>query len=175
MRTAAVLAGGGLLAAGSVAGYLVGSRGDSETTTVTIESTVVTGLPQPVARARAAVLAAAERRDRDALRDLLAPGFKYTFGGPVEGGAIAFWRRLERDEGADPLAALAQVLRLPYTLSRGLYVWPFAYDRTEDELTAHERKLLELLGRAGAFSDGYLGWRAGFEPDGDWVFFIAGD
>jgi hypothetical protein len=22
---------------------------------------------------------------------------------------------------------------------------------------------------------GYLGWRAGFEPDGTWAFFVAGD
>ena len=34
-------------------------------------------------------------------------------------------------------------LRMPYTLSRGLYFWPFAYDVASiDDLTAHERELL---------------------------------
>jgi hypothetical protein len=102
-------------------------------------SAVVTGLPVAVEETRAAIAAAADRGDWDALRGLLAPGIKYTFGGPVEGGAIAYWQRLERAGVADPLALLARVLRLPYTLSRGTYVWPFAYDRTEDELPAHER------------------------------------
>jgi hypothetical protein len=138
-------------------------------------SAVVTGLPVAVEETRAAIAAAAVRRDWDAVGDLLAPGFRYTFGGPVEGGAIAYWQRLEREGAADPLALLARVLRLPYTLSRGTYVWPFAYDRTEDELTAHEHELLEPLGRAGVFSDGYLGWRAGIAPDGAWLFYLAGD
>jgi hypothetical protein len=138
-------------------------------------STAVTGLPVAVEETRAAIAAAADRRDWDAVGDLPAPGFRYTFGGPVEGGAIAYWQRLEREGVADPLALLARVLRLPYTLSRGTYVWPFAYDRTENELTAHERELLEPLGRAGVFSDGYLGWRAGIAPDGAWLFYLAGD
>jgi hypothetical protein len=161
------------LAAGLVAGWLAGRGDEPETTTVT--QTVAAGLPAAVERTRAAIADAARQRDWDALRGLLGPGFKYTFGGPVEGGAIAYWQELEAEQGERPLATLSRVLQLPYTLSRGLYVWPFAYDRTEDDLTAYERGLLAPLGDDAAFVDGYYGWRAGIEPDGDWVFFVAGD
>jgi hypothetical protein len=175
LRAVVALIGGMLLAAGGFVGYLIGSRGEPEAATVTVDTSVPPGLPQSVERTRAAVVAAAERRDWDALRGLLAPGFKYTFGGPVEGGANSYWQRLEREGADDPLAVLTQALRLPYTLSRGTYVWPFAYDRTAEELTDYERKLLEPLGRAGVFSEGYLGWRAGIAPDGAWLFYLAGD
>jgi hypothetical protein len=68
---------------------------------------------------------------------------------------------------------------MPYTLSRGLYVWPFAYSvASVDDLTAHERELLAPLGPFESVfveGTGYLGWRAGIGPDGTWVFFVAGD
>jgi hypothetical protein len=76
--------------------------------------------------------------------------------------------------GERPLETLATILRLPYTLVRGVYVWPFAFDKPENELTAHERQLLGPLARSYA-GDSYLGWRAGIEADGDWIFFVAGD
>jgi hypothetical protein len=133
--------------------------------------------PDAVLRKRAAMLAAAQARDYDALAELSDPQqFEYTFGGAVEGGPAAYWRQAEaRGEDPTPAEALAAILRMPYTLSRGLYVWPFAYDKTEDELTAYERQLLARLGKGGAFADGYLGWRAGIDPDGRWLFFVAGD
>jgi hypothetical protein len=134
----------------------------------------VSGLPDPVTAKLAAMLDAAERGDEDDLAALADPnGFEYTFGGPVPGGPAAYWRQIEETER--PLEALAQILRMPYTLSRGVFVWPFAYDKTEDELTEYERGLLAPLGEGGAFADGYLGWRAGITPDGRWIFFVAGD
>lgn len=133
--------------------------------------------PDAVLRKRAAILAAAEAGDYDALAELTDPNaFEYTFGGPVRDGPAAYWLQAEQTgEDPTPADALAAILRMPYTLSRGIYVWPFAYDKTEDELTAYERRLLKPLGRGGAFADGYLGWRAGIQPDGRWVFFVAGD
>ncbi len=133
--------------------------------------------PDIVLRKRAAMLAAAQAADYDALAQLADPGgFEYTFGGPVQGGPAAYWRQAEaRGEEPTPANALAAILRMPYTLSRGIYIWPFAYDKTEDELTSYERGLLKELGQGGAFSDGYLGWRAGIRPDGRWIFFVAGD
>jgi hypothetical protein len=135
------------------------------------------GLPDAVERKRAAILSAADRGDLDALAELADPrGFEYTFGGPVEGGPAAYWRMLERDTDEKPIEALKLALRLPYTLSRGVYVWPFAFDKTDDELTDYERQLLgTLLARSGIGDSGYLGWRAGITPDGRWVFFVAGD
>jgi hypothetical protein len=149
----------------------------TETTTVTetVVESVAVGLPEPVAETHAALLEAAESGDYEALRPLIPAQFSYTFGGPVEGGPIAFWRRVEQESGERPIEILARILRLPYTLSRGTYVWPFAYDKQADELTDHERELLGDLAETFLPETGYLGWRAGIEPDGTWSFFIAGD
>jgi hypothetical protein len=177
-----------LLAGGGVAGWFAARETDeaetvTETTTATTTETAEpaeTGLPTAVEKTRTDLLAAAESGDYEKLRPLVpATGFEYTFGGPVEGGAIAYWQELERTSVERPLENLAEVLRMPYTLSRGIYVWPFAYDIAEpDEITAHERELLQPLGPLDTLfvpGTGYLGWRAGIEPDGTWVFFVAGD
>lgn len=186
VKRALILVGAALLlVSGGVAGWF-GSREirDAETVTVT-ETTTVTvtresGLPAAVEKTRAALLAAAESGDYEALRPLVPEtAFEYTFGSPVQGGPIAYWQELERTTGERPLEALAEVLRMPYTLSRGLYVWPFAYDVAAiDDLTAHERELLAPLGPLESVfveGTGYLGWRAGIQPDGTWIFFVAGD
>lgn len=148
------------------------------TTTVIPEATP--GYPSNVGETRAALLDAAENGDYEALRPLIPEsGFEYTFGGPVEGGPIAYWQELERTTGQRPLETLAAVLRMPYTLSRGYYFWPFAYDIADvDDLSPHERGLLAPLGPLDKLffeGAGYLGWRAGIAPDGTWVFFVAGD
>lgn len=151
----------------------------AETETVTVTETAAastaTGLPEPVAETHAALLEAAESVDYEALRPFLPARFSYTFGGPVAGGPIVYWRRVEAESGERPIQVLAQILRMPYTLSRGTYVWPFAYDKQPGELSAHERELLGDLADDFGAGSGYLGWRAGIEPDGTWTFFIAGD
>ncbi len=178
-----------LLAGGGAAGWFAARETEeavtvTETTTTTATTTTTSepagALPAAVEKTRATILAAAETGDYEELRPLVpATGFEYTFGSPVEGGPIAFWQELERTSVERPLANLAEVLRLPYTLSRGIYVWPFAYDIAEaDEITAHERGLLQPLGPLDTLfvpGTGYLGWRAGIEPDGSWVFYLAGD
>jgi hypothetical protein len=159
---------------------------ESETSTETATETVtqtetvaqpVVGLPPAVAEAHAALLEAAESGDYEGLRPLLpASGFSYTFGGPVQGGPIAYWQQVEAQTGERPIEILARILRMPYTLSGGRYIWPFAFDKQQEELTAHERELLGDLAEAySGAGTGYLGWRAGIEPDGTWRFFIAGD
>lgn len=139
------------------------------------------GLPTAVEASRTALLEAAESGDYDAVQTLLPTGggFRYTFGGAVEGGPIAYWQELERTTDERPLERLAAILRMPYTLSRGYYYWPFAYDVADvSDITAHERRLLTPLGpldRLFVEGTGYLGWRAAMEPDGTWVLFVAGD
>jgi hypothetical protein len=152
----------------------------TETETVTRTETAAAepaGLPPPVAETHATLLAAAESGDYEALRRLLpASGFSYTFGGEAQGGPIAHWQDIETQTGERPIEILARILRLPYTLSGGRYVWPFAYDKQQNELTAHERELLgDLANSYSGAGSGYLGWRTGIEPDGTWRFFIAGD
>jgi hypothetical protein len=137
-------------------------------------------LPPPVEEKRAAILSAAESGDYEALRPLLANNFSYTFGGAVEGGPIAYWQDVERESGESPIAILVDLLKLPPTLHGGVYTWPFAFDKQPEELTEYERGLLRSVGGQDLSDDfgegsGYLGWRAGIEPDGDWIFFIAGD
>ena len=151
----------------------------TETETRTETTTTEASLPGEVEETRAALLAAARAGDYDALQPHLSPGFRYTFGGPVEGGPISYWQELERTTGERPLVTLAAVLEMPYVLSRGIYVWPFAYTaESVGDLSEHERELLAPLGDLGTFfvpGTGYLGWRAGIEPDGTWVFYVAGD
>jgi hypothetical protein len=142
----------------------------TETQTVT-ETISASPLPPAVEDKRAAILAAAEAGDYEALRPLIGPQFSYSFGGPFEGGPIAYWQSLEED----PLPILARILELPPTLSTGIYTWPFAYSVPENELTEYERSLLGDLADDYGEGVGYLGWRAGIRPNGDWVYFIAGD
>lgn len=187
-RIAVIVVSAALVVLGGAAGWF-GAREteDTETVTVTTTDTVTAtveapdpGLPEAVTRTRDALLEAAESGNYEALRPLVPEtGFEYTFGSPVPGGPIAYWQELERTTDEEPLESLADVLRMPYTLSRGIYVWPFAYDvASVDDLTAHERELLAPLGPLGSVfveGAGYLGWRAGIQPDGTWVFFVAGD
>ncbi len=176
-----------LVLAGAVA---LAGCGASETVTTTVaetERTTVTetetetvaepavGLPEPVAETHAALLEAADSGDYEALRPLIPDQFSYTFGGPVEGGPIAYWELVEEDSEERPIEILARILRLPYTLSRGTYVWPFAYDKQPEDLTPHERELLGEFAEHFGAGSGYLGWRAGIEANGTWSFFIAGD
>jgi hypothetical protein len=132
------------------------------------------GLPAAVEGTRAAIATAARARDYAALRRLIPDqGFTYTDGATSK-DPVDHWLELERTTDERPLETLVKILELPYTLNRGLYVWPFAYDKSPDELTDYERDLLGDLADVYA-GDSYLGWRAGVEPDGDWIFFVAGD
>jgi len=163
-------------AAAFVSGLMLGFELDAEEK---VEATP-TALPAAVEAARVAILEAARSGDYEALRPLVPEtGFEYTFGSPVEGGPIAYWQELERATDERPLEALAAILELPYVLSLGYYVWPWAYSvENRSNLSAHERQLLAPLGTPGELvldGTGYLGWRAGFEPDGSWAFFVAGD
>ena len=159
-------------------GLMLGFKLDSDE--AGIPNASAGGLPAEVEQTRAGLLAAAESGDYEAVAAYVpTTGFKYTFGDPVAGGAVAYWQELERTSEERPLEALAAILELPYVLSRGYYVWPWMYTvESSDHLSPHERDLLAPLGSpselfpAGA---GYYGWRAGFAPDGTWAFFVAGD
>jgi hypothetical protein len=148
---------------------------ETATATETITEPQVAGLPEPVQRTHTALLEAARSGDYEALRPLIPDQFSYTFGSPVEGGPIAYWQLVEEESGESPLQILDRILSMPYTLYQGTYIWPFAYDKQPDELTAYERELLGDLADDFGAGSGYLGWRAGIEPDGTWSFFIAGD
>jgi hypothetical protein len=168
-----------------------GCAGESttETRTVTVRETVELaappspqpGLPQPVAEQREAIARAAEANDYAALERLIDPNqFEYTFGGPVEGGPIAYWRRLEATTSERPLQVLRAILDMPYTTERRIYVWPFAFNKDLRTLTAAERAMLHTIMtprelRSMEQFGGYIGWRAGIRRDGRWIYFVSGD
>jgi hypothetical protein len=156
----------------------------SSTETVTVTTTVTqtetetapgdaTALPDAVEETRRGLLEAAQSGDVEALEPFVTDRLSYSFGGPVEGGAIEYFRQLEA-QGQDPLGTLAKLLQLPYTLAQGNYVWPWVYSVQATDLTDYEKQLL------GEFADDfagttYLGYRVGIAPDGTWIFFVAGD
>jgi hypothetical protein len=167
-----------VLAIGAVAfaaGTMLGLGLDSDESTASTSG----GLPAAVEETRAALLMAAESGDYEALRPLIPEEFEYTFGGPVEGGPIAYWQDVERTTGERPLETLAAILRMPYVLNRGYYVWPWAYAlESAEALSPHEVELLAPLGPPSEFfpeGTGYLGWRSGIAADGTWAFYVAGD
>jgi hypothetical protein len=152
----------------------------TETRTETAAAEGGGAVPAPVEATRAELLAAAESGDYEQLRPLVPEQFSYTFGGAVEGGPIAYWQRLEDEQGVSPIAILADLLKLPSTYYQGNYVWPFAFPLSAGELIPADRELLRDVGGEDMSDDffpdgGYYGWRVGIEPDGDWIFFIAGD
>jgi hypothetical protein len=138
-------------------------------------------LPDPVERKRIAIARAAAAREFDVLAQLIPDdGFEYTFGGAVPGGPTVYWRRLEATTDESPLDTLVAVLALPYTNVRGIYVWPFAFDRDPKQLTDEELELLSTVASQREIEGwrrfgGYIGYRAGIERDGDWVLYVAGD
>ena len=156
-------------------GVMLGFKLDSDESA----APVATGLPAAVEQTRAALVEAAEAGDYDALPPHMSDGFRYTFGVGKPGGAGEYWQELERTTGERPLEILATILKMPYVLSHGYYVWPWAYTlESSDDLSPHEVELLAALGPPGRFFPegvGYLGWRAGIAPDGMWAFYVAGD
>jgi hypothetical protein len=157
------------------AGVLLGFELDSGESS----ATSAPGVPAEVEATRAALLEAAESGDYEELRPLLTDDLRYTFGEPVDGGPIAYWQELERTTDEKPLESLVAILKMPYVLSQGYYVWPWAYAlRSSGELSRHEQEQLAPLGPPSEFfpeAVGYLGWRAGIAPDGTLAFFVAGD
>jgi hypothetical protein len=185
IRSLLILGSVVVLGAGVAAGWFAARETqEAETTTTTTTETETpdtgSGLPAAVEETRSALLEAAESGSYEALRQHIpSDGFTYSFGGPIEGGPIPYWQQLERETDERPLEILGEILRMPYVLSRGIYVWPWAYTvESAADLSEHERELLAPLGppsRLVVEGTGYVGWRAGITPDGSWVFFVAGD
>jgi hypothetical protein len=168
------------VALGAVGGYALADDDDGGAQTTTVVQTVSAGLPQAVEQTRQEILRAAETRDLDALGRLAAPPFRYTFGEDVPGGPVAHWTELEETTDEQPLETLAEILRMPYALQHGLYVWPFAFVTPPAELTPYERELLAPIADDETIAGwvefgGYIGWRAGISPAGRWQYYIAGD
>jgi hypothetical protein len=136
------------------------------------------GLPAEVVALRDLLVDAARRCDEQLLATAIEESDLFTFSFGDGTDAIGYWWDLET-AGERPFERLAQVLSTSPGLTPGgeVYVWPqVATGRPEHtteeawaELTWLEDPSSQVTG------EGYLGWRAGISPDGEWRFFVAGD
>ena len=151
-----------------------------------------TALPRAVDSMRLRIVAAARRCDYAALVRLgneRGRGLTFSYGGTMS--PPAFWRMLERN-GPEPrpMEALVKLLSMPHAtvalngrevapVRARFYIWPRAHRANPSESDWRELRRLymasqiERMRRGGG--GGYLGYRIGIMPAGDWQFFIAGD
>lgn len=135
-------------------------------------------LPRGVAAMRLAIARAAVRCDFAALQALTVRGsqtFTFQFGETTDPGT--FW---QHEEAVDhhPLRAMVKLLGMPYTrLGDGLqYIWPSAF---QDHPREPDFAALGTLYTRDAIAHfrqvGYLGYRLGISPTGEWLYFVQGD
>lgn len=145
-------------------------------------------LPRPVAETRARIVDRAVACDFEGLAQIADEGegaFTYSFG--ETGNPAEFWRRQEQESrpGPQPTRYLVGLLNRPFDTreveGRTHYLWPsaFAYDSWE-EVPDEDRDALKPLYTEVNFRGferfgGYIGYRIGFDADGNWLFFVAGD
>ena len=144
-------------------------------------------LPVPVARLREQIIEAAATGDLEKLRPIIEasdPPPQLSFDRTDD--PIAFLKSSSGDEGGrEILAILIEVLEAGYVhvgagTRNDMYVWPYFTYYPVEKLTP--RQLVELfkLVYAGDYEDmraygGYIYYRVGISPDGQWRFFVAGD
>lgn len=145
-------------------------------------------LPEPVKRMRQLIMEACLSGDVEKLRPLLgiANGTTQLSFGNTPDDPIAFLRELSGDgEGHEILAILYEVLAAGYVhLDAGepheLYVWPYFFAVPLDSLDGRQRVELFKIVTAGDYEDmknfgAYIFYRVGISPEGEWIFFVAGD
>jgi hypothetical protein len=138
-------------------------------------------LPEPVAKVRERIFRAALACDYDELERIAlekGAGFTFTFGEGVS--AAEYWRELEQSRTEQPMRAIVTILSLAYTRNEsGSYQWPSAFDESPSEgdwqalvdSGLYTQADIDAMKQQGA----YLGWRTAITPDGDWLFFVAGN
>jgi hypothetical protein len=145
-------------------------------------------LPEPVRRMRELIIEACKSGDPEKLRPLIGTGDSATqlSLGRLEEDPIKFLHELSGDDGGQEiLAILLEVMQMDYVhLNAGtpseIYVWPYFFAVPLDSLTAPQRVQLFTLVTAGDYEDmksfgAYNFYRAGITPQGEWLFFVAGD
>jgi hypothetical protein len=143
----------------------------------TISARPVTGMPAEAAAARDLLLDAALRCDEQLLVTAIEESSRFTFSFGDDTDPLGYWWAMEA-AGEEPFLRLAQVLGTTPAVSAGGEVWVFPRVTTgrAEDTTAEawaELSWLDPAHRGGG--DGYLGWRVGISPDGEWRFFVVGD
>jgi hypothetical protein len=144
-------------------------------------------LPEPVRATRGALMQAARSGDMEELRALMAAQPEppsVSFGDP--GDPIEYLKALSGDaEGREILAILLEVMESGFShVGEGtpdeLYVWPYFAQYPLEALSPEQIVELFTLLTAADYEDmksygAYTFFRVGIEPDGRWLFFVAGD
>ncbi|MGI9365480.1 MAG: hypothetical protein ACR2O8_09885 [Rhizobiaceae bacterium] len=145
-------------------------------------------LPAAVRKTHEQLLQAAKNADIEALRSLIGSGETATslsIGG-LEGDPIEFLKETSGDaDGYEVLAILLEVLEAGFVhvdagTENEMYVWPYFFAWPFDKLTPQMKVELFRILTAGDVEDsrdfgGYIFYRAGIRPNGQWDFFVAGD
>lgn len=145
-------------------------------------------LPAPTRRMWELITEACRAGDIEALRPLIGLGADITqlsLGG-IEGDPVDFLREMSGDgQGQEILAILLEVLESGFVhLDAGTpqeaYVWPYFFATPLDRLDARQRVELFKVVTAGDYEDmkafgAYNFYRVGINPEGRWLFFVAGD
>lgn len=148
----------------------------------------ISKLPEPVRRMRELILETAKKGDVEKLRSLIGLGETATtlsIGG-LEGDPIKYLKEASGDnEGFEILAILIEVLEAGYVhVDEGeddeLYIWPYFFAWPLEKLTPEMKVELFRILTAGDVEDsqnfgGYVFYRVGIKPNGQWSFFVAGD
>ncbi|WP_187970337.1 hypothetical protein [Aquibium microcysteis] len=145
-------------------------------------------LPDEVRRMRELILEACRSGDPERLRPLIGIGdgaTQISFGDAGD-DPIAHLIEMSGDErGQEILAILLEILEAGYVhLSPGtpgeIYVFPYFFGLPLERLTDPQRVELFKIVTAGDVEEmklygSYTFYRAGFSPEGRWLFFVAGD
>lgn len=145
-------------------------------------------LPEAARKTHDQLVSAAKRADLQAIRELIGTGDTATtlsIGG-LEGDPIEFLKETSGDaDGYELLAILLEVLEAGFVhvdagTESEMYVWPYFFTWPFEKLTPQMKVELFRILTAGDVQDsadfgGYIFYRVGIRPNGQWDFFVAGD
>jgi hypothetical protein len=146
----------------------------------------VARLPEPVAKTRERLLAAAHSGDLNQVVAMMKSGTPPIFSLNDDKDPIAFWKANYPDsEGVEVLAILIEILETGFVhVDKGtpqdMYVWPYFARMPLKGLSAEQKVELFKIITGTDYKDmikfgAYNFYRLGISPDGTWQFFVAGD
>ncbi len=147
----------------------------------------LTRLPEPVARMRERILAAAKSGELKKLVTAMQTNETmpiFSLGSDKD--PAAFWRQTYPDSGGlEVLAILIGILEAPYVhVEKGtpqeMYLWPYFARMPLKSLTPEQKVELFRIVTGADYKDmldfgAYSFYRLGIGPDGTWHFFVSGD
>jgi hypothetical protein len=147
----------------------------------------VARLPEPVARTREKILAAARSGDLNQVATLMqSSGNVPIFSLNDDKDPIPFWKANYPDsDGVEVLSILIEILEAGLVhvdkgTAQDMYVWPYFARMPLKGLSATQKVELFKIITGTDYKDmldfgAYNFYRLGISPDGTWQFFVAGD